>query len=129
MEQELRNLCEEYGLSNVCHFQGFVKPAYPYMRQADIFLNTSEAEGYPLTLCEALCLGLPIVATDITGAHEILDGSRYGILVKENVEDIYVGLRSMITNSELRCDYSQKAIARSEMFSVEEIMKQIYNII
>ena len=99
------------------------------MRQADIFLNTSEAEGYPLVLCEALCLGLPIVATDITGAHEILDGSRYGILVKENVEDIYEGLRRMIISKELRCDYSQKAIARSEMFSVEEIMKQIYNII
>ena len=129
LEQELRNRCEEYGLSNVCHFKGFVKPAYPYMKQADIFLNTSEAEGYPLVLCEALCLGLPIVATDITGAHEILDGSQYGILVKENVEDIYEGLRRMIISKELRCDYSQKAIARSEMFSVEAIMTQIYNII
>ena len=129
LEKELKAQCDVLGLSKICHFKGFVKPAYPYMRQADIFLNTSEAEGYPLVLCEALCLGLPIVATDITGAHEILDKSQYGILVKESVDDICDGLRRMVISKELRCDYSQKAIARSEMFSVEEIMKQIYNII
>lgn len=50
------------------------------MKEADIYLNTSEAEGYPLVVCEALCLGLAIVATDISGASEILAGSEYGIV-------------------------------------------------
>ena len=75
LREILMSLANKLGILDRCRFWGFVKPPYPYMRAADIYLNTSEAEGYPLVLCEALCLGLPIVATDITGAHEILEDS------------------------------------------------------
>lgn len=129
LEQELKSQCETLGVSDVCQFKGFVKPPYPYMNEADIFLNTSEAEGYPLVLCEALCLGLPIVATDITGAHEILDQSRYGILVKENVDDICIGVQKLLEDKDLRKEYSNKALLRSEMFSVQSIIKDIDNIL
>jgi glycosyltransferase involved in cell wall biosynthesis len=95
------------------------------MRVADIFLNTSEAEGYPLVLCEALCLGLPVVATNITGAHEILDNSKYGLLVQENVRDIYQGLKTMIDDELLRSDYARKSYKRSDVFSVERVLSQI----
>jgi glycosyltransferase involved in cell wall biosynthesis len=121
----LKEKAKALGVSEMCDFKGFGRPAYPYMKVADVFLNTSEAEGYPLVLCEALCLGLPVVATDITGAHEILDGSKYGLLVKEDVDDIYLGLRKMIDDAELRSAYAQKSVQRSEMFSVEEVLKEI----
>ena len=110
---------------DMCDFKGFVRPAYPYMKVADVFLNTSEAEGYPLVLCEALCLGLPVVATDITGAHEILDNSEVGLLVQEDVQDIYQGLKKMIDNDLVRAEYAQKALLRSEMFSVEKVLEEI----
>lgn len=125
LETELKEKAKALGVSEMCDFKGFVRPAYPYMKVADVFLNTSEAEGYPLVLCEALCLGLPVVATDITGAHEILEESKYGLLVKEDVNDIYLGLRKMIDDAELRSAYAQKSVQRSEMFSVEEVLKEI----
>lgn len=125
LETELKEKAKALGVSAMCDFKGFVRPAYPYMKVADVFLNTSEAEGYPLVLCEALCLCLPVVATDITGAHEILEESKYGLLVKEDVNDIYLGLRRMIDDAELRSAYAQKSVQRSEMFSVEEVLKEI----
>ena len=125
LETELKEKAKALGVSEMCDFKGFVRPAYPHMKVADVFLNTSEAEGYPLVLCEALCLGLPVVATDITGAHEILEESKYGLLVKEDVNDIYLGLRKMIDDAELRSAYAQKSVQRSEMFSVEEVLKEI----
>ena len=125
LETELKEKAKALGVSAMCDFKGFVRPAYPYMKVADVFLNTSEAEGYPLVLCEALCLGLPVVATDITGAHEILEESKYGLLVKEDVNDIYLGLRKMIDDAELRSAYARKSVQRSEMFSVEEVLKEI----
>lgn len=125
LETELKEKAKALGVSEMCDFKGFVRPAYPYMKVADVFLNTSEAEGYPLVLCEALCLGLPVVATDITGAHEILEESKYGLLVKEDVNDIYLGLRKMIDDAELRSAYAQKSVQRSEIFSVEEVLKEI----
>ena len=110
---------------DLCDFNGFVRPAYPYMKVADIFLNTSESEGYPLVLCEALCLGLPVVATEITGAHEILDNSEFGLLVQEDVQDIYQGLKNMIDNDSMRTEYAHKALLRSEIFSVEKVLDEI----
>lgn len=125
LEITLKTLAKNLGIEHMCDFKGFVRPAYSYMRIADIFLNTSEAEGYPLVLCEALCLGLPVVATDITGANEILDKSKYGLLVPENVWDIYRGLKAMIDDNLLRSDYAFKASQRSNMFSVERVVSQI----
>lgn len=125
LDAALKSMAESLGVFAMCDFKGFIRPAYPYMRVADIFLNTSEAEGYPLVLCEALCLGLPVVATDITGAHEILDNSKYGLLVHENVRDIYQGLKAMIDNELLRYDYARKSYQRSEIFSLERVLSQI----
>lgn len=125
LEKELKEQADSLSISNMCRFWGFVRPPYPYMKAADIYLSTSEAEGYPLVLCEALCLGLPVVATDITGAHEILANSEYGLLVKEEVNDIYQGVKRMIEDSELRGIYANKALERSEMFSVSNVLNMI----
>ena len=125
LEDELLRYCEELQISDSCRFWGFVRPPYPYMNKADIYLNTSEAEGYPLVLCEALCLGLPVVATDITGANELLDASRYGLLVEESVDGIADGIRAMLTNVTLREEFRKKAMERSKMFSVDKVMNEI----
>ena len=65
------------------------------------------------------------MATDITGAHEILDNSEFGLLVQEDVQDIYQGLKKMIDNDLMRAEYAQKALLRSEMFSVEKVLEEI----
>ncbi len=96
LKKSLKAMSHEYGMDDCVHFLGFQKPSYPYMKEADIYLNTSEAEGYPLVVCEALCLGLAIVATDISGASEILASSEYGLLVSEKEEDIYNGLKRLM---------------------------------
>ena len=129
LESKLKDLVQHLGVSEMCQFKGFVSPPYSYMKAADIFLNTSEAEGYPLVLCEALCLGLPVVATDITGAHEILEGSKYGLLVKEDINDIYLGLKKMLSDADLRRSYALKAQQRSGMFSVEKVLSEIDSVL
>lgn len=129
LEQELREQIKRYGLEDCVHLKGFVKPPYPYIAKADIFLNTSESEGYPLTICEALCLGIPIVATSITGATEILSNSQYGVLTEEGAISIYNGVKLLIDNGNLREKYAKMALKRAEMFQVNEIMTRIYSMI
>lgn len=110
-------------------FMGFKRPPYPYMKAADVYLNTSEAEGYPLVVCEALALGIPVVATSVTGTKEILGDSEYGLLVKEDVEDIYNGLKRMADDAGLREEYHLRSLRRAEMFDVEATMNQIYEVL
>lgn len=129
LEDSLKAMSSEYNVNDCVHFLGFKKPSYTYMKASDLFLNTSEAEGYPLVICEALCLGLPIVATSISGANEILAQSEYGLLVSEKEEDIYKGIKRLIDDTDLRRKYSQQALLRAEMFNVPETMKQIYKLL
>ena len=52
------------------------------MKQADLFVLTSNCEGSPVVLIEALSLGVPSVSTDCpSGPREILQDGRVGSLV------------------------------------------------
>lgn len=129
LEKAMKAMCNDYEIDDCVHFLGFQKNPYPYMKVADIYLNTSEAEGYPLVICEAMCLGLPIVATEISGAREILDHSEYGLLVSESEKDIYNGVKMLMDNPSLREKYRRVVLRRAEIFDVPTTMAQIYEIL
>jgi glycosyltransferase involved in cell wall biosynthesis len=126
LEGELRSMITDLGIEDYVQLKGFVKPSYAYMHSADIYWNTSEAEGYPLVVCEALCLGLPVVATAICGTNEILGNGRYGLLTGEDDESIYRGMKSMLKSAALRCDYAAKALEGATAFDVKAVMNDIY---
>ena len=72
----------ECGLDQFVLMPGFAKNPYPYFRRAAVFALSSEWEGLPTVLIEALSFGLPIVATDCpSGPSEILGSGKYGIMV------------------------------------------------
>jgi len=61
-------------------FHPFVENPYPYIKHARLLVISSEREGLPRVMVEALSLGIPVVSTDCdTGPREILTGalSRY----------------------------------------------------
>jgi glycosyltransferase involved in cell wall biosynthesis len=63
-------------------FVGFSANPYAYLSRASVFALSSAWEGLPITLIEALGLGVPIVSTDCpSGPREILDNGKWGRLV------------------------------------------------
>jgi len=63
------------GVGDKVHFLGFKSNPYPYLKQARYFISTSNAEGFPNAIVEAMCLGKAIVATNCeSGPAEILSG-------------------------------------------------------
>ena len=62
--EELRFIAEQEGLENVVSFPGYVDNPYGYMGGADVFMLSSEYEGLPTVLIEALSSGCPIASTD-----------------------------------------------------------------
>lgn len=82
---ELRHQIEKQvqflGLQGKVILPGFAAPG-PYYRSADLFVMSSDHEGFGIALVEALQCGLPVVSTDCpAGPAEILDNGRYGELV------------------------------------------------
>lgn len=126
---KLEGLIADYGLQNYVSLPGFLKPPYPKMAGADLFISSSFAEGFSLVLCEAFCLGLPVVSTKTTGPIELIDNDKYGILVDHDDESIYQGVKRMIDDEQLRLHYHQMSLGRAKMFNIEETMKQVYSVL
>jgi glycosyltransferase involved in cell wall biosynthesis len=81
MRSELERLADELGLSRHVLLPGFAPDPWPLLSSADLFALSSDYEGYPLVLIEAMRCGVPVVSTDCeSGPREILDGGRYGAL-------------------------------------------------
>ena len=82
LRQDLERQVASLGLSEVVSMPGFVANPYAYLSVADLFVLSSDWEGLPTVLIEALAAGTPIVATDCrSGPREILKGGRHGTLV------------------------------------------------
>lgn len=81
-QSELDSLARELGVTDQLDLHGYVDNPYGYMKRADLFVLSSQFEGMPNVLVEALAVGTPVVATDCpTGPRELLDGGAGGELV------------------------------------------------
>lgn len=85
---ELETLRAELGLQERVSLPGFTDNPYPWLKHAAAFVLSSNWEGLPTVLIEALAAGVPVVATDCpSGPSEILEGGRLGRLVPVNDVD------------------------------------------
>ncbi|MCU6772353.1 GDP-mannose-dependent alpha-(1-6)-phosphatidylinositol dimannoside mannosyltransferase [uncultured Bacteroides sp.] len=129
LKKELEYEISRLGLHDSFLLLGFVKQPYSYINQADILFLCSESEGFSLVVCEALCLGKPVVSTCTSGPTELIRKSRGGIIVNEDIDNIYNGLKQMIDNKSFREECSANAVAFSKTFNVQETMKRVYDLI
>lgn len=81
LERTLKQYASTLGITDRVTFAGFVDPALERLSQVDLLMMTSDHEGLPMTLLEALALEIPIVAHNTGGIPEVLDHGRCGWLV------------------------------------------------
>ena len=130
--EERKNLerqIAELNLTGKVELKGFVKNPYPYVAQADLYLSSSNVEGFSLALGEALCLGVPVLATRSGGAEEVLKGGEFGMLVPIDEEAIYRGIKSLLDNPSLYAELQQKAQKGKEQFDVKRTMEIITDLL
>ena len=81
-EAVLRALATTLGIADRVIFAGFHRDPAPFYATADLFVLSSNHEGFGNVIVEALSFGLRVVSTDCpAGPAEILQGGRYGRLV------------------------------------------------
>lgn len=76
----LTDLVEELGLEGRVHLVPVVADPTPWLRAADALVCASDVESLPRSVLEAMCFGLPVVATSVYGLPELLTDGRTGFL-------------------------------------------------
>ncbi|NYT79831.1 CDP-glycerol glycerophosphotransferase family protein [Alcaligenaceae bacterium] len=117
----LESLIAELNLQNTVLLAGQRSNPFPALKACDCFVLSSNHEGQPMVLLEALTLGKKIIATDIDGNRGIL-GQYEGVLVENSVEGLRNGIErySEIDTPVFYGENSQRE-------SVEKFMKIIDN--
>lgn len=83
LKEELQKQVKDMKLEDCIDFVGFTSNPYTFFAKSDAFILTSNYEGLPTVLIEALACGCNIVSTNCpTGPREILDSGKYGWLVE-----------------------------------------------
>lgn len=106
--REFEQLIKEYNLENDFLLLGSTSNPYPYIKNADIYVQTSRHEGYCLTLAEAKVLNKPIVTTNFIGAYEQIKNNENGIIVSCNEDDLADAIRKLIDEKEICSKFSNK---------------------
>ena len=123
-ENKLKNLTRELNLEENVHFLGFRDDVIQWMINSDIFVTASQVEGSPNSLIEAVCLGIPSIATDCpTGPKEILNNGEQGILIPiDSQKHMVDAMRLLIEDQDLRNKFVQSSDVTRDRYSSERIV-------
>lgn len=82
LRSQLSDTIRALGLSDSAQLLGFQSNPYKWMRACAVYVMSSQAEGFPNSLAQAMACGARIVSTDCkTGPNEILEAGKWGALV------------------------------------------------
>ena len=113
---ELKSQVMSLGLDDCVYFPGFVRNPFVWMKRASVFILSSNYEGLPGVLIQALACGCPVVSTDCPGgAHEILAGGKWGCLVPTNNPVIL----SQAMLESLNESKTTKSVNRAKFFDIK----------
>lgn len=68
------------GLGDSCRFLGHCADVRDFYHALDLFVQSSEYEGTPNVVLEAMALEVPVVATDVGGTAELVEHEVHGLI-------------------------------------------------
>jgi glycosyltransferase involved in cell wall biosynthesis len=126
-KNELELFLEENDLGQI-HLLGSLprNQVFDMMSTSHIFVLISKYEGLPMTILEAMSMGLAIIASDVGGIKEAVKDGENGVLLKNNsVEELKKALECLVTDHSFRekmGEASRKKVL--EEFSLEKMLNE-----
>lgn len=111
LREELQQLIEELGLTEKVFLMGNILDIHEKIRDAEMFVLSSDYEGLSNALLEALLMGIPCISTTCAGSTEIINDGENGLLVPIN--DIYAlteAMMKLIEDKELAKKLGENAL-------------------
>jgi glycosyltransferase involved in cell wall biosynthesis len=115
----IESTIKKEGLEETIYLPGWVKDPIPFLKESDLFVLSSDFEGFGVVITEALSVGVNVVSTDCpSGPREILNNGEFGYLCETgSPEDLAKSIKKALDKPINK----EKLISRSKDFSLEII--------
>lgn len=120
--EKLSNLIKSYNLENNFKLLGLKSNPYPYIKQADIYVQTSRFEGKSIAIDEAKIMHKPIVVTNFSTAKDQIINGVNGLIVDMNPNEIADGIEKIINEKNFK-DSLINNLSKEKLGTEEEINK------
>ena len=140
LEESLKSLAVNLGISKNVHFNGNVSNINEYLTKGHCLILFSMTEGFPNALLEAMALGLPVISSNcMSGPLELINDNetvtiptgnfykaKYGLLVNVNdTKGLAAAVKYYQTNPEVRKQYSDLAFERAKNYDIASMGLQM----
>jgi glycosyltransferase involved in cell wall biosynthesis len=116
-------------VSDRIHFEGFQPEPQRYLLSTDIFVLASHRDPSPLVIPEAREAGCAIIATDVDGISESLDGGQAGLLVPPaNSSALAAALVKLLTHPEIQDTWKDKARHNLDRLNVKRVHEETLSV-
>jgi len=125
-------LANKFGINKNLQIMGKLNKSqwHKLSENYDIFINTTHIDNTPISVIEAMALGLPIVSTNVGGISYLLKNKKNALLVDDNdVTDMVNKIKFLINNEKQSKLLSHNAYLTAKDFSWEKIGPQWEKII
>lgn len=127
LKKELEEYIRKYHLEQHFILLGIKANPYPYIKYADIYVQTSKFEGFGLAIAEARMLNTPVVTTRFDAVYNQMIHEKNGLIVDMNAEAVVEGILRLIHEPELRKNIMHY-LKQEKKGNTEEI-KKFYQLI
>ena len=125
-EEKLKRYIEQNHMGGYVNLLGYQINPYKYVARSDLFICASYAEGFSTAATEALIVGTPICAVDVSGMREMLgEHSEYGVITENTDKALYKGIKSLLDEPDLLKEYKRKARIRGDFFKTEKTVDDV----
>ena len=125
MYGEINMKKQELNIKNV-GVVGLKKNVFKYLEESDIYISTSFYEGLPISIIEAMSVGLPIIASKVVGNEDTIIHNQSGFLYElGNIKMASYYINLLAKDLKLRNSMSISSYLRQKrFFSIDKLIKK-----
>lgn len=123
--EELEQLVKELKIEKQVSLPGNKKNLHEQIKNAEMFLLSSDYEGMPNALIEAMCMGLPCISTKVSGATDLISHGKNGLLVElDDQKGFEKAMLELLAQKEQAENMAKEAVKLNELLEMETIFNQ-----
>jgi glycosyltransferase involved in cell wall biosynthesis len=117
--EELQSLSCKLGIQDSVDWLGQMPKIEDFYKNLDVFVLTSDYEGFGLVLLEAMSAGIPVIARNISAIPEVLGSDHPGLINSDNPSEFAVRISKLAMSKELCLNFLKHQSRQLSHFSIE----------